>query len=137
MFERILVPVDGSKASGRATLVAAEIAARFEAEVVVFHASEHDYLYGVEMIGTGLEEAREYVDRHVRRLKDVGLSARGEIVETQHGGAARAILEAIEDEGAEIVVMGRHGHSAMGRLLMGSVADKVVHLAECPVLLVR
>jgi nucleotide-binding universal stress UspA family protein len=48
MFDKILVPVDGSRASSRAVHVAADLASRYGAEVIVLHVHEHEYLYGVD-----------------------------------------------------------------------------------------
>jgi len=83
------------------------------------------------------EEARDLVDDTVRTLKDAGVSARGEVHSAVFGRAARVILETANDAGATLIVMGSRGLSDMAGLVMGSVTHKILHLAHCPVLVVR
>ena len=135
MFERILLAVDGSEHSAKAVPIAADLAFRYGGELVVFHARERDLALG-EDVETS-KEAMELVDGIVRELKDTGISARGEIVRVPSGHTPRAILDAARDETVDLIVMGTRGLSDWNRLLMGSVAHKVVHLADVPVLVVR
>jgi nucleotide-binding universal stress UspA family protein len=137
MFERILLAIDGSEHSRRAVPVAADLAFRYEGEVVVFHAREHELALGVDVDAETHQEAIDLVDSVVRELKEAGIGVRGEIVRVPLGQTARAILQAATDENVGLIVMGTRGLSEWSRLLMGSVAHKVVHLAEMPVLVVR
>jgi nucleotide-binding universal stress UspA family protein len=135
MFERILLAVDGSHHSAEAVPVAADLAFRYGGELVVFHARELDLVTGEEIESSA--EANELVDGLVRDLKDTGISARGEIVSVPAGGAARAIVDAVRDEHADLVVLATRGLSDWSRLLVGSVSHEVVHRATVPVLVVR
>ena len=135
MFERILLAVDGSQHSAKAVPVAADLAFRYGGELLVFHARERDVALGEDVETSS--EAMELVDGIVRDLKDAGVSARGEIVRVPSGNTPRAILAAASDENVDLIVMGTRGLSEWSRLLMGSVAHKVVHLADVPVLVVR
>jgi nucleotide-binding universal stress UspA family protein len=137
VFDRILLAIDGSEHSRKAIPVAADLAFRYESEVVVFHAREHELALGVDIDAETQQEAIDLVDGVVRELKDTGIGVRGEIVRVALGQTARAILEAARDEHVSLIVMGTRGLSEWSRLLMGSVAHKVVHLAEIPVLVVR
>lgn len=137
MFERILLAVDGSEHSAKAVPVAADLARRYGGEVVVLHVREHELGWGADIDVETSREAIDLVDGIVRTLKDEGTNVRGEVVRVPLGQTPRAILEASKDERADLVVMGTRGLSDWGRLLMGSVAHKVVHLAEMPVLVVR
>jgi nucleotide-binding universal stress UspA family protein len=137
MFDKILVPVDGSEASDRAVHVAADLASRYGAEVIVLQVCGHEYVYGIDVLPERLEDANALVDRHVRSMKDAGLSARGEVVLAPHGRTARAILLAVDDENVSLIVMGTRGLSVWSRLLPGSVAHKVLHSARVPVLVVQ
>jgi nucleotide-binding universal stress UspA family protein len=103
----------------------------------VLHVCGHEYVYGIDVLPERLEDANALVDRHVRSMKDAGLSARGEVVLAPHGRTARAILLAVDDENVDLIVMGTRGLSAWSRLLLGSVAHKVLHSARVPVLVVR
>ena len=77
MFDKILLPVDGSEIGDGVAHVAADLASRYGAEVIVFHVREQKYVHGVGISPEEFAEATELVDRHVRRMKDAGLSARG------------------------------------------------------------
>jgi nucleotide-binding universal stress UspA family protein len=136
MFDKILLPVDESEASDRAAHVAADLASRYGAEALVLHVLEQDYLYGVAVDREASEQASELVDRHVRRMKDSGLNARGDVIPSLRGHAARAILTMADGEGADLVVIGTREASVWGRLF-GNVAEKVLRFARIPVLVVR
>jgi nucleotide-binding universal stress UspA family protein len=137
MINKILLPVDGSEPSHRAIAVAGELAIKLGAEIVVLHAQEHvatmKAAYEVESQG----EAHQLVDGCVRTLKDLGASARGDVATSGYDRAARVILEVAEEEHADLVVMGSRGLSDFAGLVLGSVTHKVLHLAHCPVLVVR
>lgn len=137
MFEKILLAVDGSEHSAKAVDVAGDLAQRYDGEVVVLHVREHEITWGADIDIETAAEARSLVDGVVRRLKDAGVNVRGEVVRVPLGQIPRAILDMTVEEGAGLIVMGTRGLSDWGRLLMGSVAHKVVHLAEVPVLVVR
>jgi len=137
MFERIVLAVDGSEHSIKAVPVAGELARRYGGEVIVLHVREHEITWGADIDVETAEEARSLVDGVVRQLKDSDTNVRGEVVRVPLGQTPRAILDMAREEGAGLIVMGTRGLSDWGRLLMGSVAHKVVHLAEVPVLVVR
>jgi nucleotide-binding universal stress UspA family protein len=116
--------------------MAGELGSKFGAEVVDFHVQER-------MIGRvgsyDLESAREageLVDATVAQLKDTGVSARGEVAHGIAGHSARAIVEAAKTEDAGLIVMGSRGLTDFGGLFLGSVAHRVLHLAEIPVTVV-
>jgi nucleotide-binding universal stress UspA family protein len=137
MFEKILLAVDGSEPSRRAVPVAGDLARRYGGEVLVLHVREHEVTWGADVDVETPEEATDLVDEVVRTLKDRGASARSEVVRAPLGQTPRVILDMAKEHGAGLIVMGTRGLSDWGRLLMGSVAHKVLHLAECPVLVVR
>jgi len=137
MFERILLAVDGSEHSFKAVPVAGDLARRYGGEVIVLHVREHEITWGADIDVETAEEARALVDGVVRQLKDADANARGEVVRVPLGQTPRAILDLAQEEAVGLIVMGTRGLSDWGRLLMGSVAHKVVHLAEVPVLVVR
>jgi nucleotide-binding universal stress UspA family protein len=138
VFQKILLAVDGSEHSEKAVPVAGDLGRRYRCEVVVLHVREHELTWGGGDVDVETsEEAMDLVDGVVRRLKDEGTSERGEVVRVPLGQTSRAILDMCSDEGTDLIVMGTRGLSDWGRLLMGSVAHKVVHLADVPVLVVR
>ena len=137
MFDKILLPVDGSNASDRAAHVASDLASRYGAEIIVLNVPEYELLYGVEAAAEGIQDAADLVDRYVRRMKDAGLNARGEVASALHGGTGREILAVADHENVHLVVMGTHGLSPWRRLVLGSVTNKVLHSARVPVLVVQ
>lgn len=137
MFERILLAADGSASSRKAADVAADIGKKYGAEVLVFHVLERQITelgtYDVEQP----DEASDFVDEIVRMLKDAGVSARGEVETAPNARVPRAIVEAAKEQDAGLIVMGSRGLSEWEDLFLGSVTDRVLHLAECPVIIVR
>lgn len=137
MFERIVLAVDGSAQSGKAAVVASELAVGTGGEVLVLHVSEHATGRGMAFSVETPAEAVELVDGVVRELKDRGIGARGEVREALRGHTPRVIVDAAEEFDADIVVMGSRGLTDLSGLIMGSVTHKVLHLSHCPVLVVR
>jgi nucleotide-binding universal stress UspA family protein len=136
MFGTILLAVDGSEPSNRAVAHTAQLASCVGAEVVVLHVYEHGAgeSTGSHPVPDG---SRRLVESAVRAIKVGGAKAKGEVVSATYGRAARLILQTATDEDAGLIVMGSRGLSDLAGLVMGSVAHKVLHLAQCPVLVVR
>jgi len=88
-----------------------------------------------EMEQSARVEANAYIHQVVATLTDRGIKASP--VSEENTSAANAILDYAELNGVGLIAMSTHGRSGIGRWLMGSIADKVVHGAEVPVLLVR
>ena len=137
MFDRIVVAVDGSACGERAVEAAGDLAALSGGEVVVAHLAETIAMWGAVVDNETPEEAIDLADDAVRKLKDRGVSARSEVRTCFRGGVSRAIVTIGRDEDADIIVMGSRGHGEVIELLLGSVAHRVVHLANVPVLIVR
>jgi nucleotide-binding universal stress UspA family protein len=137
MFDKILLAVDGSEHSRKAASVAGEIGRAFGGEVVVLHVREDELTWAIDVVLETQEEASELVDGIVRELKDAGGSVRGEVVRAPVAHTARTILDVAKEEGAGLIVLCTRGLSDWDRLLVGSVAHKVAHLADLPVLIVR
>jgi nucleotide-binding universal stress UspA family protein len=137
MFTKILVPVDASDHSVRAMNAATDLARTTGAELVVLHVLEHEATWAADVDLESLPEATELVDAYVRSAKDAGIPARGEVVRASHGRTPRVILDMARSESVDLILMGTRGLSDWRSVLLGSVTHKVVHLADCPVLVVR
>jgi nucleotide-binding universal stress UspA family protein len=135
MFDRVLLAVDGSEDT--ALPVAADVAWRYGAEVLVLHVRVQGLANGPDSDAGASAQAHELVDRIVREIKDSGGSARGEIVGAPVGHVARAIVDVAEREHADLIVVGNPGPVRAGRLHAGSVCRNVAHLSSVPVLFVR
>jgi nucleotide-binding universal stress UspA family protein len=138
-IRRILVPTDFSEAAEPALDYAVGLARSFGAELVLFHALE-PLVFGEGAVAFGsvmdqLEQAAHaQLQRRVTRLKARGLKVRGM---AGNGSTARLISDTAGKLRIDLIVMGTHGRGAFSRMLIGSVAEKVVRTAMCPVLTVR
>lgn len=144
-IKRILVPVDFSDASLQALDYAVDLAKPMAAELIVLFVVEPAYfaapadLYGPSAsLGVLLEEQQrfgaEQLARLRRRLEQRRVKCRTLI---QTGVAYRDIVEKARKTAADLIVMSTHGRTGLSHALLGSVAEKVVRMAECPVLTVR
>jgi len=147
MYDNILVPTDGSETSRAAVDQAVDLASKYDATV---HA-----LYVFDIDATNLALGTEQVER-IRRgkldempeVKAEADDATGYVAEvaSEHGVAveehvtggepARAIRKFVEDNDIDLVVMGSHGRSGLSRVVLGSVAEKVLRRTRLPVLVV-
>lgn len=139
-FEHILVPTDFGETSARAARMACELAQKFDAKVTLLHVWTVPYASYYEGMTIPLDElqkaARGELEREATRLRDA--FPRLSVTTKLDGGLPwRTIVEAIEELGADLVVIGTHGRRGLPRLLLGSVAEKVVRSAPVPVLTVR
>ncbi len=131
---RILVPLDFSPQSARALAYAEELARRFGAELLLLHVSELlAVVPGSDLIEAKVLTAQRDLTLLAERLRESGLTASG----TVRAGAAHAeIVRVAAAERSDLIVMGTHGRGGLARALMGSVAERVVRRAGCPVLMV-
>jgi nucleotide-binding universal stress UspA family protein len=137
MFERILLAANGSASSRKAVDVAADIGKQYGAEVMVLHVREwENTTLGAHEIERP-DEAADLVEEIVRALKDAGVSARGEVQAAPSGAIPHVILEMAKEFDAGLIVMGSRGLSEWEGLFLASVSHRVLHLAECPVFVVR
>lgn len=142
-FEKILVPVDFSAYSEQAVRVASELARRYDAALSIIHVYEPlAYALPEGYVLMNSEQLKELWSRFdvelaaVKRLATEGGAPR---VETHllQGLAVDEICRVAEKQGFDLIVMGTQGRRGLSHLLMGSVAERVLRLAPCPVLTVR
>jgi nucleotide-binding universal stress UspA family protein len=137
MLEKILLAVDHSDHSRRAVQPTVELARAGGGTVNVLHVREVHYPVSPTVVGDRPEDAQRLVDEVVAELQQAGVTAEGSVQPSTGGSPAGAILERAREAGAGVIVVGSHGHSNLGGLLLGSVAHKVIQLSSCPVLVVR
>jgi len=144
-FTRILVPTDFSAPSDAALATAKEMAERFGASIHLLHVLEDPYstsAYATEVYGylpPGLKESwqRDGEKRLLALLPPDERTRFGGTTQVIFGSPTKAIVEYAEANGMDLIVMGTHGRSGVAHLLLGSVAERVVRTARCPVLTVR
>jgi nucleotide-binding universal stress UspA family protein len=141
MYDRILVPTDGSEAGDRAVEHALELAAAHDATVEAVYVVNSGGFAGLPMETSweGIDEmlrsdAAAAVEAVERRAAERGVDADGTVLE---GVPHREIVRYAEREGCDLVVMGTHGRGGIDRLLLGSVAEKVVRSCTVPVMTVQ
>lgn len=149
-IDRILVPVDFSACSQAACEHAAQIALRFGAVVELLHVWDVPAFSGAILpevftsapaaddesvagfVQKRATKAMEAMVADLERRGVVGVRRRLEM-----GDPTTAIVKVAEEGRFSLIVMGTHGRRGFSRLLLGSVAEKVVRIAPCPVLTVR
>ncbi|NLN86090.1 MAG: universal stress protein [Syntrophomonadaceae bacterium] len=141
MFKRILVAADGSEYSRQAFRTGLEVARRFDAEVQVLAVVEPSGLTGEVPLTTRDSHESYYSDKQGCKMLGqtmVGIDYAGVKLQTKigRGRAADIILDELRRD-FDLVVMGSRGHSPLGGALIGSVTQKVMGEAECPVLVAK
>jgi nucleotide-binding universal stress UspA family protein len=138
MYDRILLPTDGSDAMEAVTEHAIELAVTHDATLHTLYVANTASLStipadaGLENVTEALRwEGEEATTAVEDRADDYDVPVESEIRE---GSPARAILDYTEETDCDIVVMGTHGRSGVDRLLLGSVAERVVRSSGVPVL---
>jgi nucleotide-binding universal stress UspA family protein len=130
----VLHPTDFSDRSGCAYQLACALARDYGARLVLLHVKPPDIIYGEGWVLPPDPEA-ERCDL-LNRLK--GLRPADRSLEVwrvlQEGSPTEVILRTAEEVHADLIVMGTHGRTGLGRLLLGSVAEAVLRQAPCPVL---
>ena len=142
MFSKILIPLDGSELAEAILPEAEALAKDFGAEVVLLRAHTpqvipylgHNPYALADIVRYETESGRAYLDEVASRLQAKGFSVKTILSE---GRAADVILDVAESMQADLIAMTTHGRSGVGRWLLGSTADAVVHAAKVPVLLSR
>lgn len=135
MFGRILLAVDESDNSAKAAELTGHLAPRFNSEVIVLHVYETLPTRGGP-VDLRVAET-DVADTTATKLKEQGVSARAEETRAYHGLVANRIVGTGTENGVDLIVMGSRGLSDIAGMFLGSVAHKVLHLAECPVLIAR
>ena len=138
----ILVPTDFGEASEHAVEYALELAKALGSEVVLMHAFEIPavgfpdgaMIATADMTNRVLEGAQVGLERQAAQYEGSGVGMRTIV---KQGDAWRSIIAAAEELGSDLIVMGTHGRRGLPRALLGSVAEKVVRTAHCPVLTVH
>lgn len=140
MFKKIVWATDGSDAADQSLPYVKELATDHGASVVVCHsvltmvgAGAH----GAPLASLGEDELKTKLGGQVDELAAAGVDAELKLVggDTLHG-AAHDIVRVADAEGGDLIVAGTRGHTALGGLLLGSVTQRLLHLAHCPVLVI-
>ena len=138
MFKSIVWATDGSENAENALALVQELAEQGDATVTIMHVVER--IEGFGAVGQARRVDEKELQRHFQEVAD-GLSARGINATLKVSGdvgvrPAHEIVNAAREQGADLIVAGTRGHSPIGGLLLGSVTNRLLHIAPCPVLVV-
>jgi len=145
VYDRIVVPLDGSELASIALVHARNLAKRLDVPIHLVRAIDPTGVTNVGPVGMGVdymavnelieeeeEDATSFMDEQVAALSSDGYQATGVVL---RGSAAAAIIAATKE--GDLVAMASHGRTGVKRWFLGSVAEEVVRQATVPVLLIR
>jgi nucleotide-binding universal stress UspA family protein len=141
--KKILVPVDFSAHSATLVKVAAELSAQYRAPMSLVHVHQPMNLGMpdgfMSYMPVQLNELLSALQAQLDQVKKDARAAGAYDVDTRllQGSVAGEIVELAKAEGYDLIVIGTHGHTGLKHALLGSVAERVVRLAPCPVLSLR
>jgi len=139
-IQKILVPTDFSAHADEAFRVAQTLARAVGAEVILFHVAQPPAVVsegGQLLANPGKADAVNLWDRfHSSLPADPKVRVEHQVIVAERPRAGH-ILEMLDKLGCDLIVMGTHGRSWLKHLLFGSVAEEVVRLARCPVMVVK
>jgi nucleotide-binding universal stress UspA family protein len=143
MYQKILVPLDGSKLAEQAIPYATELC-KGSTEVTLFQVVHLPLPLAAPDVSMATpmpdpqelkQEAIDYLEGLAKDLREDGVNVKTDAVERDV--VAEAIVAYAEENDIDLIVMTTHGRSGFGRLVFGSVAESVVRHTPCPVLLIR
>jgi len=142
LFQRILIPIDGSQLSLEAAKQGVYIAKKLESKVVFLYVIDVRMIQTSSLTGTdpGILKTRlrnvaeRYLNEAAKLAEEENVTFQNQIRE---GLPAEDILKEIEEEKIDLVIMGSKGMSGAHRVIIGSTAEEVVRWSPCPVLIVK
>src|SRR5262245_40970911 len=138
MFKAIVLALDGSETAKRAIPIAVELAKEAKARIVIAHVEERMATKGRAPLQADEDEIQADLRALVRDLEADGIEASIEMGDVMAGGSgvAHAIADIAERASADLIVTGTRGHSPVEGLLVGSVTQRLLHIARQPMLVV-
>ena len=136
MFKKIVWATDGSESADRALAVAESLASEDDGTLLAVHSVE--YIIGKGQIPEDVDEDERVVKikGQVAALAQKGLIADAKVVQGGFTGAAHTLARVAQEEQADLIVVGTRGHTVLAGLLLGSVTQRLLAIAPCPVLVV-
>ena len=139
-LKSVMVATDFSPLSEKAIDYAVMIAKQFGAKILIMHVLDPITVTTTDalMFSDNSEALRKMAEEMMKNLADI-LKEKGVSIETAllKGAAASEIISKAAQAGVDVIIMGTHGRKGIEHLILGSVAEKVVRSATCPVMVVR
>jgi nucleotide-binding universal stress UspA family protein len=144
MYQRILVPIDGSFTSDLALQEAIKLAKQMGASLELVHIYE-DAIYLVDENYFNYEELQQTIHdcgkniltQALEKVRAAAIPVETRLIPSNNERIANLLMEEVKRWQAELIVVGTHGRSGFSRLLLGSVAEGIIRMALVPVLLIR
>lgn len=146
MYQRILVPIDGSATSSRALTAAIGMAQAFKGSLrLMYVVDEAAYVtgydpsggYSGDLLRVMRESGQKILDEGLMLAKAAGIEADSMLFDTFGERLGETVANAAKQWNADLVVVGTHGRRGFSRLLLGSGAEQIIRLAPVPVLTIR
>lgn len=137
---RILVPVDFSEASDAALLHGKEIAQTYGAEIALLHVVEetvYPSAYGIEPTPFPTGDVLDRVETQLGNMARDEIGYEHVTISAAFGHAPTTILDHLDENDIDLVVIATHGRTGVDRILLGSVAERVIRRASTPVFVVK
>jgi nucleotide-binding universal stress UspA family protein len=143
MYEKILVPLDGSKRAEMIRPHVRELAGRFQATVILLLVIEHTYTNGIgetlisiseKVIDTKMKESKSYLDGVASKFRERGIDCK---TITAHGPVVEKIIETANTEDVDLIAMTSHGYGGLTRIFYGSVAAGILNRVDRPLFIIR
>jgi len=131
VYERILVPVEGTETDDPILDHVRELALIHGSEVILLRVAHY---HTRDERSHEMDDARLSLEAAETRLQEAGVRVRAELVPGEPG---EAIIQMVEELQPDLVAMATHGHGRISRAVLGSVAEKVRHAIHVPLLLVK
>lgn len=144
MYQRILVPIDGSTTSECALDEAIKFVQQQNAQIKLLHVLEDIWYFDnenclsySELVDSMKRNGEKILKQAQNRLQQVGITAEIKLLEARGERVANVIVTEAKNNLANLIIIGTHGRSGFSRMLLGSVAENVVRAAHIPILLIR
>jgi len=131
LFERIMIPTDGSKFAARSEDVTMEIAKKFNSTVVAVHIIDEKLIYPFEV----LEDEGKSILKKVRERAEKEDLAIEEVLIV--GSPIHDMAKIVKKTKSDLVIIGTHGKTGLEKLILGSVAESALKTVQVPLLLVK
>lgn len=136
MYDKILLPTDGSNESKEAVNHAEELSEKFDAEVHILYVVDIAKQAGEPRVPTQVESMRDSGEDIVDEVENKFENAYTETA-VKVGIPHQEINTYVEEEDIDLITMGSHGRSGLNRMLLGSVTEKVLRTCSAPILTVQ